>query len=226
MATRPAIAAKWEAQTRWGIAKTFDNELDNLTWEADRHGRSGVIEMTPSEIVSFVIDNFEGFTYTDDVVDRGGATKFGITRRTLQYYRRRMTGDPALVVTKADVAALTRDEAIACGVAVFFEEPHFELLPDWRVQLVVYDYGFHSGQARAVKAVQAAAMMPLADQDGVIGPATVQHVAVVDPLLLTVRVLTDREEFMQDLMDRKQTQRRFLLGWWRRTTKLQRVIVS
>jgi lysozyme family protein len=179
--------------------------------------------MTASEIVAFVIDTFEGWRFTDDPVDTGGATKFGITLRTLQYCRRKWTGDPRLVVTKADVKALTRDEAIRCGVFAFMDEPHISDLADWRIQLIVYDYGFHSGQPRAIKALQRAVDVPA---DGIIGPQTRVAVAVADPLLATLRVLTEREEFMQDLMDRKHTQRKYMFGWWRRTTKLQRVIAT
>lgn len=181
--------------------------------------------MTPAEIVAFVIDTFEGWKYTDDPVDTGGATKFGITLRTLQYYRRLITNNPLLVVTKADVAQLTHEEAVACGLAVFFVAPAIDALPDWRLQLAVYDYGFHSGEPRAITALQSAIALDVADQDGVIGPQTLAVLAAQpEPLLVVMRVLTSREEFMQDLMDRNATQRRFMFGWWRRTTKLQRVI--
>lgn len=178
---------------------------------------------TPA-IVRWVIDTFEGHLFTDDPVDTGGATKFGFTLRTIQYARRKWTGNPALIVTKADVRNLTIEEAVRIGVEFFMEEPQIDRIPDWRVRLVVYDYGFHSGQDRAVRAMQS--WLTGVVVDGRIGPATIAAAGAADPVLLTFRILTDREEFMQRLMDAKPSQRRFLLGWWRRTTALQRLVVA
>lgn len=174
--------------------------------------------MTHHEISGFVIDTFEGHLYTDDPVDAGGATKFGITRRTLAYAR----GRP---VSKLDVKNLNRTEAVGIGVRVFMQEPGIDRIPDWRVRLVVYDYTFHSGHLRAIKALQSAVELPRADQDGIIGPQTLGALSGKADWLVMLRVLTEREEFMQDIMDRKQTQRKYMLGWWRRTTKIQRVIL-
>lgn len=179
-----------------------------------------------ADVVGWVIDTFEGHLYTDDPVDTGGATKFGITRRTLEYYRRLTSGNPRLVVTKADVEALTRAEAVACGVAVFAVEPRIAELTDLGVQLVVYDFGFHSGQDRAVRALQTALGFSPRDVDGQIDPKTIAAAnAHPNQFALAVSVLTTREEFMHDLMVRRETQKKYLFGWWRRTTRLQRAIL-
>ncbi len=181
--------------------------------------------MTPNEIVRFVIDTFEGKFFTDHKLDTGGATKFGVTQRTLQYYRRLVSGNPNVVVTKQDVKNLTVDEAVACGVWVFMKEPRLVSLNDWRVQLVTYDYGFHSGQVQAISDLQAA--LGLQTRDGVIGPITLGTFNMFDnKLLLALRVMTYREEFMQQLILKKPSQREWMLGWWNRTTRLQRVIAS
>jgi len=177
--------------------------------------------VTIEDAVRWVIETFEGRLYTNDPVDMGGATKFGITQPTLQYYRRRTSGNAALVVTKTDV------EAIAIGVDVFAKAPRIAEILDWRVRLVVYDYGFHSGHGRAVMALQQSAGMPMSKIDGLIGPQTLAAVNQWgDHRGLALDVLTDREEFMQDIMTRRYSQRKYLLGWWKRTTKLQRLILS
>lgn len=176
--------------------------------------------MTIAQVVAFVIDSFEGSFYTDDPVDTGGATRWGITRRTLEYFRKGPT-------SKADVRALTREEAIRCGVQVFADEPGISKLADWRVQLIVYDFGFHSGTERAVKALQQALHFAPADVDGRLGPRTLDAVRQhPDPRGLAWLVLTEREEFMQNIMDGQSTQRKYLLGWWRRTTKIQRLLTT
>ena len=183
--------------------------------------------MTLEESVEWVIETFEGHLYTDDPVDAGGATRHGITRRTLQWYRRKKSGDPTLIVTKQDVKDLGLAEAVACGVDAFAVEPRIAEILDWRVRLVVYDFGFHSGQGRAVMALQQSMGMPTPEVDGVVGPLTLHKAnAWGDHRGLAFDVLTDREEFMQNIMERQNAQRRFMLGWWKRTTKLQRLIVE
>jgi lysozyme family protein len=181
--------------------------------------------VTPTAIVRFVIDTFEGKLYTDHPLDTGGATKFGFTLRTIQYYRRLVSGNPNLVVTKADVKNLTIDEAVSCGVRVFMKEPRISDITNWKVQLVTYDYGFHSGQVTAISDLQAA--MGMDNRDGVIGPITLGTYNLFDDkLLLAFRLMTYREEFMQRLIAKKPSQRIWTLGWWNRTTKLQRIICS
>jgi len=183
--------------------------------------------MSIEEAVRWVIENFEGHLFTDDPVDSGGATRHGITQRTLQYYRRKKTGNARLIVTVSDVRALTMDEAVAIGVEVFAREPRIAELTDWRVRLVVYDFGFHSGQPRAIMSLQEALGFATHEVDGKIGPKTLAAVnAWGDDRGLALAVLTYREEFMQGLMERRPSQRRYMLGWWKRTTKLQRLLLE
>lgn len=178
--------------------------------------------MTDAEIVRWVIDRFEGHAFTDDPIDTGGATKFGITQRTLQWWRRRTV--PGVTVTAADVEALTEDEAVDIGVAVFMVLPGLASVSSWRIRLMAYDYGFHSGPSRAVKALQAALGVT---QDGVLGMVTLHAAnAVVDDVRIAVLVDTARQEFMQDLVDQQASQRAFLLGWWRRTTALLQLVAG
>lgn len=181
--------------------------------------------MTTPEIVKWVIEHFEGFKYTDDPVDLGGATKFGITLRTLQYYRRLITNNPTLIITKTDVKNLTIEEAIACGVYIFAQEPKIDQLNNWKLQLFVYDYGYHSGQPRAIKSLQKALGL---SEDGKLGPITIKTANgyPFDDIYIPLHVLTAREGFMQRIMEVNLTQRKYMLGWWKRTTELQRILVS
>src|SRR5690606_7275066 len=89
--------------------------------------------MTTEQIAAYVIDHFEGHSYVDDPVDTGGATKFGITLRTLQHYRRLRRHDPSLIVTKNDMRNLTHDEAVSIAVEMFAEETKIDEILDWRV---------------------------------------------------------------------------------------------
>lgn len=177
--------------------------------------------MTIEQTVKWVIEHFEGKLYTDDPVDTGGATKFGITLRTYDYWRKRYLG-MTTATTKEMVRGLTLEMAIQIGVDVFAKENHIAQITDWRVRLIVYDYAFHSGP-RAIRTLQSVLRVAA---DGAIGPITLRaQAADPQPLLTAFAILTEREEFMQQIMLKRQEQRKWMLGWWIRTTKLQRVVI-
>ena len=65
---------------------------------------------TVDQIIADVIKR-EGSKYTNDPTDRGGPTKYGITLRTLQAWRRSQGQTRKL--QPHDVKILTREEAVA-----------------------------------------------------------------------------------------------------------------
>ncbi len=99
--------------------------------------------------------------YVDHPRDPGGCTHRGITRRTLEGWRR----EP---VTCADVRALTEDEARAIYRADFWNAVHGDQLPAG-LDLVVFDAAVNSGRRRAVLWLQQALGI---NADGMIGPQT------------------------------------------------------
>lgn len=86
-------------------------------------------------------------------------SKFGVTPGAVAGYR----GVPVAGITQADIANLTRAEAVAIGVANYYERPGFAALPMNRVTLSIIDKGWGSGPAQAIKLLQ---RMVGADDDG------------------------------------------------------------
>lgn len=102
--------------------------------------------------------------YSDHPSDPGGATKYGITQRTLATFRREN-------VTKADVKALTIDEAKAIYRKNYWNMIRGDDLPGG-IDYTVFDYAVNSGPARAAKALQWAIGFKGNDVDGHIGDQT------------------------------------------------------
>jgi lysozyme family protein len=177
------------------------------------------------EQVAWIIDRFEGgATFTDDPFDRGGATKYGVTQLALRDYRSRLTGNPALTVTAADVRNLERSEALDIGVTVYGVDSGLVFILDPRVRLVALDYAFHSGPVRAIKALQDAVGVTV---DGIFGPVSQDAVnRHHNPVQLGTQVLTRRSELMQRLIEADATQRKYTLGWWKRITANQRILAA
>ncbi len=99
--------------------------------------------------------------FVNHPADPGGATKYGITRRTLKRWRGQR-------VSVADVRRLRRREAAAIYRAWYWRPIFGDDLPAG-VDLAVFDFAVNSGWKRAVKALQRTVG---ARQDGFVGPKT------------------------------------------------------
>lgn len=109
--------------------------------------------------------------FVDDPDDPGGATKHGVTLQTLQRLGLDLTGDGK--VDRADVKAITPEQAVAIYVEHYFTAPGLGALPK-PLQASVFDMMVNSG-SNAVKILQRLLtdMGFACTPDGVIGPQTI-----------------------------------------------------
>lgn len=154
-------------------------------------------------LIEGVVDREGGFV--DDPVDRGGATKFGITQKTLQSAR-------GGKVSKEDVKGLTKAEAGDIYREEFYIKPKIDQLPD-SIKEQVFDFAVNSGPGNAIKAIQKLAGVKA---DGVIGPQTIKAVEEVRPS----DILTARLEFFARIVERDPKQAKFLRGWNKRAIEV------
>lgn len=150
--------------------------------------------------------------YADHPDDPGGATKFGITRATLERFR----GHP---VGKDDVKALTREEAARVYRRLYWDACHCARLPAG-LALAVFDGAVNQGTARAAAMLQAAAGVPV---DGRIGPVTLRAVRRRDPVRLLDEFMARRMWHYGRLQRLFQT---FGLGWSRRLMATHRAALA
>jgi lysozyme family protein len=156
-----------------------------------------------------VILAHEGTTYTDDPADPGGATRWGITLRTLRGVR------PG--ATKEDVRNLTRPEAEAIYRRCYWG-PFFDDIADQRVATKLFDMCVNWGVGAGVTALQVACRDAghVIAVDGAFGPISVAAVNASPPaaLLVSLQALMEvhyerwiakdpkREKFRRGLMAR------------------------
>ena len=171
------------------ITETGNDEVGNIISQ---------IEQEPQQmnIVDRVIAREGGFV--NDPVDRGGATNFGITKKTLEAHR----GEK---VSVDDVKSLTKEEASEIYVANFLTEPKIDQLPA-PIQEFVFDFAVNSGPANAIKQLQKAAGVKA---DGKIGPATIKAAESVD----IKQLASQRISFLTNIVKRDPSQARFINGW-------------
>jgi lysozyme family protein len=155
--------------------------------------------------VSIVLRHEGGFVQHPS--DPGGATKFGIARKTLSLAR----GRPASV---EDVRALTEAEAIAIYRKLYWAAMRADELPPG-LDLAVLDLAVHSGPKRAAAMLQT--ILGVA-ADGIVGPATLAAARQADILLAIRRLTLARLRFLRRLA----TWPVFGRGWRRRVLAVER----
>lgn len=164
--------------------------------------------MAKSDILKPFILAWEG-GYVDDPCDKGGATNKGVTLAT---YRSVMgTGK-----TKEDLRHITDEEWDTVFRSLFWDVCMGDAIDDQSVANLLVDFAWHSGVARAVKAVQSVVG---AKQDGIMGRKTLHAVNASDARALFKTLHAKRVAFLTDIA--KGTQRKFLKGWLRRVNAIQ-----
>jgi len=161
--------------------------------------------------ILFRLLNREG-GYVNDASDRGGATKFGITAKTLGSWLG--LGEAA---TPQRVSQLTAEEALDIYYAKYMVEPGISSIKEPLVLELVVDAAAHSGVTRSVKWLQRALDVPV---DGVLGPVTQRAVESSDVRALCSKLLTLRLKFLGRLIAKSPDQAKFASGWLKRIAEL------
>ena len=133
--------------------------------------------------------------------DPGGETNLGVTRAVYEQYAGRQVMD-------GEMEGLTHDDVYPIYKENYWDRVRADDLPsgvDW----AVFDWGVNSGTSRAAKALQRIIGV---EQDGGIGPMTLQAVASIEPVDIVDQMHYMREGFYRSLS----TFDTFGRGWLRR----------
>ena len=139
--------------------------------------------------------------YVNHPSDPGGETNLGVTRAVYEQYAGRQVMD-------GEMEGLTHDDVYPIYKENYWDRVRGDDLPsgvDW----AVFDWGVNSGTSRAAKALQRIVGV---EQDGGIGPMTLQAVASVESAGIIDQLHYMREGFYRDLS----TFDTFGRGWLRR----------
>ncbi len=144
--------------------------------------------------------------YVNNPKDPGGATKYGITHRTLAAHR------GVSSVTPAEVKALTKEEAAEIYRRSYWVQSGGDLLPVG-IDFMAFDYGVNSGPAQAVKSLQRVVGV---NTDGIVGGQTVAAVNAYKGDLIGAYA-AERLRFMKTL----KTWPTFGRGWQKRVSSVE-----
>lgn len=156
---------------------------------------------------------FEG-GYVCHPADPGGATKCGITQRTLDEWCRKISMPPIDVknLSESAISDIYRWQYWAPAEC-------YELPPP--VDLVVFDSAVNHGVRRAAKLLQEAVRVPV---DGVIGQQTLNAVKNGDPETIALSIIGLRAVFYDEIVQGNPSQRAFAKGWANRINRLAEIV--
>lgn len=144
--------------------------------------------------------------YVNNPKDPGGATKYGITHKTLAAHRGLVS------VTPAQVKSLTKEESTEIYRRSYWSQSGGDLLPVG-IDYMAFDYGVNSGPAQAIKSLQRIIGVTA---DGIVGGQTVAAVKAYKSDLIAAYA-AERLRFMKSL----KTWGTFGRGWQKRVVSVE-----
>ena len=156
---------------------------------------------TFNEIIEKVLEHEGG--YVNDPTDRGGETKYGITKK---FY------------PDVDIKNLTLDQAKHIYHTDYWRRAKCDEIPS-KLRHIYFDMLVNFGKRGAVKVLQRAANAKNKDKidvDGGLGPATLNAIQNLE----LERVRAYRVLRFANLVIKKPEQERFWFGWYKRATEV------
>ncbi len=155
------------------------------------------------EAMEFVL-KWEG-GYVNDPIDPGGETNFGISKRKY----------PIL-----DIKNLKKEQAINIYFHDYWVPAKCEMMNS-PLSMVHMDCAVNSGIHQAAIILQRAIGV---DDDGLIGPITIETIRNKDADTVAILAIAEREHFYRVLVEQKPELNKFLNGWLNRCESLKEAI--
>jgi lysozyme family protein len=150
-------------------------------------------------IIDNVLRREGGSKKTDDPLDGGGRTQYGISEAS----------NPEAWADNE----VTEAEARAIYEAKYLKGPGFDKISDPRLRDLLVDFGVTSGPALAIMKLQEIVKTKV---DGVLGPKTLVALATWEPRRLSNKLALARIQMTGRIIKRDPSQIRFLEGWLNR----------
>lgn len=155
--------------------------------------------------------------YSNDPMDPGGATNFGVTQKVYDAWR-----DEHHLLPRT-VRQITPDEIYSIYDAHYWDAVRGDELnlEDANVALQVFDMAVNAGPKRAIKLLQRSLHQT---EDGVLGFKTMGALRAADKEVLRDAYATERMRFYRSLVASKPSLSKFLDGWLKRVGIIRRAV--
>jgi lysozyme family protein len=142
--------------------------------------------------------------YVNDKVDKGGETKFGISKRSYP---------------NVDIFALTLEEAIAIYKRDFWDNQPYKDIHDVAISGKLFDMAVNMGIKNAIiilqRALRACGKTDIVD-DGIMGDKTLKAVNLTSEWDLSIALKSEAAGYYRCIVAKNPTQEKFIKGWLNR----------
>lgn len=148
------------------------------------------------DLIDDVIAREGGSKVTNNPVDKGGRTQYGIAERS-----------------HPDAwkdGKVTYEEARAIYEQKYLKGPGFDKVQDPKLQVLLVDFGVNSGPHLAIQKLQEILKVEV---DGVLGPNTLAAIEREEPRRLTNKLALARIKMFGRIVKRDPSQLQFIDGW-------------
>ena len=145
------------------------------------------------EAVAKTLDHEGG--YVNDPSDRGGETKFGISKRSYP---------------EVDIAGLSRDDAKDIYKRDYWDEVGGDAIESQEIAERLFDVAVNMGNRRAVRMAQ---NVVGTEADGLLGPKTLAAINAAEVNRFMDRYKLEQIRRYADICNASGVQKKFLLGW-------------
>lgn len=177
---------------RWEVGLSLPDESNEALFEAARMSKQA---------------------FTDNRLDRGGATMCGVTLATYRTYRRN-AGMKSPSVTELRDISYADWRAIVTGM--FWDRWHASEIRCQAVAESLVDWVWTSGS----QGIRIPQRLLGVKADGIVGPLTLDAVAQADPSDLFGVIQARRERYVRHIVESRPSQRVWLNGWLNRIRSL------
>ncbi|GHT95507.1 hypothetical protein FACS1894122_13070 [Alphaproteobacteria bacterium] len=141
--------------------------------------------------------------YSNNPVDAGGETKFGISKRSYPHL---------------DIKKLTQDQARQIYFVDFWLKGKYESIDDENVALKAFDLAVNVGISQANRLIQRALRSTgiSVTEDGIIGPITLKAINNADSTDLLAALKSEAAGYYRLIANISPSQQTFINGWLRR----------
>jgi len=166
------------------------------------------------EIALPLVLRYEG-GYTNNPLDKGGATNKGIIQTEYDRYRK----EKNLVLQS--VKLITDDEVRDIYLNKYWLAGKCDQISSSKIAVIHFDTCVNTGLKQAAKFLQRTVNVV---DDGIIGEKTIANVNKSEIMDVVNNYINQRRDFYQLIVKRNPTQQVFLKGWLNRVNNLQTTI--
>ena len=168
-----------------------------------------------TKLAPFICKWEGGDKYTNDPVDRGGATKYGITLETWKNvgYDKNKDGK----IDKKDIMLLSYEDFLKVFKKNFWDKWQGDKIKNQSVANIVVDWLWGSGKWGIIYPQR---ILGVKD-DGKVGPKTIEAINKVNPKEFFEKVKKSRIQFYQNIVKNNPSQKKFIKGWTNRANALK-----